>query len=339
MSPMTTIWSLPKLEITDLTSVHESRAVALLTGERSWGAVSPLLELPVVVQAEPHNVNIDYLESLASGLPPQVEVVYAVGGGLVADVAKYLAWSRGVPCVIVPTALSVDGYFTPIVAARSSGSVHYVETGPAEKLIIDWSVIRNAPLNVRGAAIVELLTITTGLLDWRYAAERNKNTRQERYQPWVAGIMASIAQQAFKIAEGVGKGDVDSLRSLLDLLCIEVQITSQIGHTRPQEGSEQYFAYAYESRRKRDHPLPYADMVGPGILIGTAFHGQNIAPIKATLQAAGIRLDALPAMEISDTIKILPDYVRKHDLPYSILNDLDLTTERVAEIMATTGLG
>ncbi|MDX2162778.1 MAG: iron-containing alcohol dehydrogenase [bacterium] len=336
---MTTIWALPTLEISDLTSVRESRPVALLTGERSWGAVSPLLDLPIVVQAEPTKVELSYLEEMASGLPPQAEVVYAVGGGLVADVAKYLGWARKIPVVLIPTALSVDGFFTPIVAARTSGSVQYVETGPAERIIVDWSVIRNAPLHVRGAAIVELLTITTGLLDWRYAAERNQNTRGERYQAWVAEIMASIARQAFKIADGVGKGDVDALRNLLDLLCLEVRITSQIGHTRPQEGSEQYFAYAFESRRPRAKPMPYADMVGPGILIGTAIHGQNVTPIRSTLDAAGVRLNALSAEDIADTIKILPDYVRKHKLPYSRVNDLDLTTERVQEIMQATGLG
>ncbi len=336
---MTTLWALPTIEITELTGVRESRPAAVLTGERSWGAVSPLLDLPIVVQAEPNRVDIDYMEELSAGLPSQAEVIYAVGGGLVADVAKYVGHTRRLPVVLIPTALSVDGFFTPIVAARSAGSVHYVETGPASKVIVDWSVIRNAPLNVRGAAIVELLTITTGLLDWRYAAERNQNPKSEAYQTWVAEIMASIARQAFKIAERVGRGEVEALRALLDLVCLEVRITSQIGHTRPQEGSEQFFAYAYESRRSRAKPIPYADMVGPGILIGTAFHGQNVASIRTTLEAAGVRLNALPAEEIRDTIKILPDYVKKHKLPYSILNETDLTTERVDEIMRVTGLG
>lgn len=336
---MTTIWSLPKLEFTDLTSLREERPVALLTGNRSWNAVSPLIELPIVVQAEPMKVEVDYLDTLAKGLPAQTEVIYAVGGGMVADVAKYLGWKNNKPVVIIPTALSVDGFFTPIVAARSAGSVHYVETGSAEKIVIDWSVIRNAPQHVRGAGIVELLTITTGLLDWRYAAERNKTTPETRYQAWVAGLMAGIAQQAFKIAEGVGRGEVNALRNLLDLMCMEVQITSQIGHTRPQEGSEQYFAYAYETRAKRPRALPYADMVGPGILVAAAFHNQNIESIRTTLETAGIRLDAIPPEEVADTIKTLPSYVKRHNLPYSILNDLDLTTERVTDILRVTGLG
>ncbi len=336
---MTTIWPLPKLEIRDLISIDESRPVALLTGDRSWAAVSPLINLPLVVQAEPYRIEADYLDTLAEGLPPQVGVVYGIGGGMVSDAAKYVGWKRGLPVVIVPTALSQDGFFTALVAARTDGSVNYITTGPAEKLIIDWEVIRAAPQNFRGAAIVELLTIVTGILDWRYAAERNQNTPDTRFVPWAAGLMAGIAQQAFKIAAGVGRGNVESLRNLLDLLCMEVQLTNQMGHNRPQEGSEQYFAYAIEPRAGRGKPVPYADMVGPGILLASALHGQDTAPIRSTLESAGIRLGQLRNDDIVDTIKILPEYVRKHNLPYSILNDLDPTAERVNELLTTTGLG
>jgi glycerol-1-phosphate dehydrogenase [NAD(P)+] len=151
--------------------------------------------------------------------------------------------------------------------------------------------------------------------------------------------MAGIAQQAFKIAAGVGRGNVESLRNLLDLVCMEVQLTNQMGHNRPQEGSEQYFAYAIESRAGKGRPLAYADMVGPGILIAASLHGQDVNPIRGTLESAGIRLDQLRSADVVDTIKILPEYVRKHDLPYSILNDLDATPEKVNEILAATGLG
>lgn len=335
---MTTIWPLPKLEIRDLISIDESRPVALLTGDRSWAAVSPLINLPLVVQAEPYRVEVEYLDSLAEGLPQHVGVVYGVGGGMVSDAAKYVGWKKGLPVVVIPTALSQDGFFTALVAARNSGSVNYITTGPAEKLIIDWEVIRAAPQNVRGAAIVELLTIVTGILDWRYAAEHNKTTPDTRFVPWAAGLMAGIAQQAFKIAAGVGRGNVESLRNLLDLLCMEVQLTNQMGHNRPQEGSEQYFAYAIEPRAGKGKPVPYADMVGPGILLASALHGQDTKPIRSTLESAGIRLGQLRHEDIVDTLKILPEYVRKHDLPYSILNDLDPTAEKVNELLETTGL-
>jgi hypothetical protein len=82
---MTTIWTLPRIEIRALSSVNEERPTALLTGRKSWDAVGSMLNLPLVVQAEPHTVERGFLESLADGLPPQVEVVYGVGGGLACD--------------------------------------------------------------------------------------------------------------------------------------------------------------------------------------------------------------------------------------------------------------
>jgi glycerol-1-phosphate dehydrogenase [NAD(P)+] len=333
-----TIWPLPQIEICDLTKVEETRPAALVTGVDSWLSVKSLLRLPVVVQAEPDSASFDYLESLAAALPSEAEVIYGVGAGLVADVAKYVGFRRGLPVVLVPTALSVDGLLTAMVAARMNNTVKYIETGPAGKMIIDWEVIRAAPRHVRGAAITELLTIVTGLLDWRYAAERGQLTPETRFVQWAAGIMAAIAQQAFKISSGVGRGNVESLRNLLDLLCMEVQLTNQMGHTRPQEGSEQFFAYAIEPRASRGRPLPYADMVGPGILIASALHGQNPAPIKETLLAAGIRLDQLRLNDIRETIRDLPSYVRRHGLWYTILNDFNPTPERIEELLEKAGL-
>ncbi len=335
---MKKIWPLPQIEIHDLSSVVEDRPTALLTGGPAWNVAGSLLNLPLVIQAEPHKADHDFLKMLADGLPEEVEVIYGVGGGLASDAAKYVGWANNLPVVIVPTALSVDGFFTGLVAVRENGTVHYLDTGPASKVIIDWEIIRNAPAHLRGTGIAELLSIVTGLLDWRYAGERNQNTPETRFQPWAAGLAAGIAQQAFKIAAGVGQGRVEALTNLLDLMCLEVQLTNQIGHNRPQEGSEQYFAYALERRVARGYGIPYADLIGPGILIAAALHGQDVAPIRETLQSAGIRIEQISLNDIRATLPEMPDYVREHKLPYSIFNDFDPTPERVNELLATTGL-
>ncbi|GAB4529794.1 MAG: hypothetical protein OHK0046_49940 [Anaerolineae bacterium] len=336
---MTTIWNLPRIEVLPLHQLKESRPTALLTGKTAWSVVGPTLELPLVVQAEPHTADRRFLNSLADGLPPQVEVIYGVGGGLVSDAAKYVGWRRNLPVTIVPTALSVDGFFTALVAVRENDMVVYETTGPAERVIMDWDVVSAAPAHIRGTGIAEILSIVTGLLDWRYAAERNRNTEEERFQPWAAGLAAGIAQQAFKIARGVGEGRIDALRTLLDLICMEVQLTNQLGHNRPQEGSEQYFASAIESRiARRREKILYADIVGPGILIAAALHGQDVAPIRATLDSAGVRLGQLRPDDIIATVRSLPQYVKDRSLPYGILNDLDLNSQRAQELLATTGL-
>jgi glycerol-1-phosphate dehydrogenase [NAD(P)+] len=335
---MSVIWPLPKIEFRSLTSIKESRRTALLTSGPAWDAVGSLLDLPLVVQAEPHHAGYAFFKDLAENLPPQVEVVYGVGGGLASDAAKYIGRTRNLPTIVIPTALSVDGFFTGLVAVRENDTVQYVETGPSDQIIIDWEIVRNAPAHIRGTGIVEVLSIVTGLLDWRYAAERNRNTPDTRYVPWAASLAAGLAQQAFKIARGVGEGNIEALRNLLDVMCIEVQLTNQLGHNRPQEGSEQFFAYAIEPRTASGRGVPYADLVGPGILVAAALHGQDVKPLRDTIASAGVRLGELRPDDIRATIQMLPQYVVKHNLPYSILNDLDPTPERIEELLHITGL-
>ncbi len=334
---MTPIWPLPKIEVSSLRHVEEKRPIALVTGKQSWESCKNDLRLPIVVQAEPHTASLAYLDSLANSIPPTVGAIYGVGGGLVCDVAKYIGWKNHLPVTVIPTALSVDGFFTALVAARQGGVVEYITTGPVERLIFDWGVIARAPKRVRGAAILELLTMVTGLLDWRYAADHNKNTSDTRYQAWAASVAAGIAKQAFQIAAGVGEGKEDALRNLMDLVALEVQLTNQLGHNRPQEGSEQYFAYAIESKITDGQAVPYADMVGPGILIAGALHKQDIQNIRRTLEYVGVRLDQLPIDLMEETLIELPRYVREHNLPYSIVHDLDLNRSQARDILRETG--
>ncbi|NOG50247.1 MAG: hypothetical protein HND48_13080 [Chloroflexi bacterium] len=96
---MTTIWNMPRIELTDLSRLREQRPAALLTGKRSWQAVNTMLKFPVVVQAEPESADRRLFEFLSENLPKQVQVVYAVGAGLVCDAAKYIAWKRKLPAV------------------------------------------------------------------------------------------------------------------------------------------------------------------------------------------------------------------------------------------------
>lgn len=333
------IWNLPRIELVELSTVKETRTTALLTGNRAWSTVGPLLSLPTAIQAEPTNADIKYLDAMASALPEQVEVVYGVGGGLVADAAKYVAWKNNLPVVLIPTALSVDGFFTALVAAREDGTVRYHTTGSAEKVIVDMDVISTAPASIRGTGIVEILSMTTGLLDWKYAAERKQNTPLERFQPWAASIAAGIAQQAYKIAADVGAGKIEALRNLLDLICVEVQLTNQLGHNRPQEGSEQYFAYAVEPKLARNSGVPYADLVGPGILVAASLHKQNVAPIRDTLLSAGVRLDRIKRDDIISTLHMFPSYAVQHGLPFSILHESTLSDADAQKLIAETGLG
>jgi len=97
---------------------------------------------------------------------------------------------------------------------------------------------------------------------------------------------------------------------------MEVQLCNQIGHTRTEEGSEHYFACYAE--QFTGPGWPQADQVDPGILRMAGRQGLDTHAYEATLRFCSIPLDRIPPDALRRTITQLPDYCRKHALPFGI---------------------
>jgi glycerol-1-phosphate dehydrogenase [NAD(P)+] len=258
------------------------------------------------------------------------DIIYAVGGGVPVDAAKYVAKELDLPLICVPTALSVDAFFTPSSGVRRDGCVRYIETLPPEIALIDLDVVAAAPPAVRAAGIIDVLSIATGSFDWKLGEERGKNPPNERYDPGIARIAQGLLQLGLDCAEAAGRGDPDGLRALTTALAIEVQLCNLIGHSRPEEGGEHHFAYCAEMLTSGDdwhgNAAPalhtHGEFVGPGILEIARHQGQDAGPLRGALEAAGVPLDALSPEVVAETLRRLPAYVREHNLPYGIAWEL-----------------
>jgi glycerol-1-phosphate dehydrogenase [NAD(P)+] len=140
--------------------------------------------------------------------------------------------------------------------------------------------------------------------------------------PWVADAAQGILDGAIECAEAAGAGDAEGLKQLLDCLCLEVQLCNQIGHSRPEEGSEHYFAYSVENLLVKS--FPHGELVGPGILLMAEFQEQDIGDLERALKACQVPLRNIPEDVVGATLVGLPEYVRKHGLPYGIAHELEL---------------
>jgi len=103
---------------------------------------------------------------------------------------------------------------------------------------------------------------------------------------------------------------------------LEVQLCNQVGHSRPEEGSEHYFAYAVEN--EMGHGLPHGDLVGPAILLFAQLQGQDTAKLEKALKACNVPLNNIPQDTIDRTLKILPEYSRRHNLSFGIAHKLEV---------------
>ncbi|NTW08549.1 MAG: iron-containing alcohol dehydrogenase, partial [Anaerolineaceae bacterium] len=223
-----------------MVEIVEKRQVALVTSAPAWKAVEGKLHLPIVWQTEVFVATTENWDGISKGF--EGEVVYSVGGGLTADAAKYLAAKHDLPLVVIPTALSVDAFITAASGIRRDGGVHYIDTKPPENLILDLDVIAAAPQAIRAAGISDVMSIATGSWDWKFAASRGQNPPGMEFIPWVYENAQVILEAVLDCAEAAGRGDRDGLKTLYDCLAMEVQLCNQVGHARPEEGTEHYFA-------------------------------------------------------------------------------------------------
>ena len=334
------VWPLPRITFQALGAVEETRPVALLTTEDTWAVFGSDLKLPIFIQAEPPRSDRELFDYLADNVPSRVEAVYVVGQGAPLHAGKIIAARQQRPLIIVPTALDGDDAFSPVAWAEETveGQRRQAEivTGPATEVVIDWDVLRAAPDEKRAAAIVDVLSIVTGLLDWRLAAQKGKNPREERFAPWAATVAAGLATQAIKQAPALAQGRDGALETLLNLLMMTVQLGNQLGHRRASQGGEHYLARILATQP--EDRLPHAELVGPCLLFVAALHRQDVSALRDTLQNAGVRLDRIRATDFALTLDLLPESIGALGLPYSILNELDPASEEVSEALNAAGL-
>ena len=316
------ISNLPIIHLLPFAEIEEKRPALLVTSSPAWHAVEDQLRgLNVVQKIEVTEANTAHWNSLMSTIHgPLPEVVYAVGGGLVADTVKYISSKLNLPMTCLPTALSVDAFLTAASGIRRDGCVFYIDTKVPENLMVDFEVIGKAPSPIRAAGITDVLSIATGAWDWKFAHEQRKNPAGMEFIAWVYNNAQSILSGALDCAVAAGRGDRDGLKTLLDCLCMEVQLCNQVGHARPEEGSEHYFAYAVENEMGQG--LPHGDLVGPGIMLMAKLQGQDTASLERALVACNVPLNKIPQDMIDQVLRILPTYCERHGLPFGIAHIL-----------------
>ncbi len=322
------IWNLPIVDFTPFDELEEDRPVVLVTSEGAWKSVAEdLNHLDIVWRADieestiHHWVNITANFQSAKGVSNiQSPIIYAVGDGFVVDAAKYIAYHTGLELFSLPTALSVDAFLTWFSSVRAEGGVRYLDTKPPDRLVIDVDVMAVAPEGMRAAGICDVLSIAIALWDWELAAEQGENPEGMELIPWAADAAQSILDGALECAEAAGAGDAEGLKQMLDCLAMKVQLCNQIGHSRPGEGSEHYFAFSVENYLRKH--LPHGDLLGPGILLMAEFQDQDTEYLERALKACHIPLKNVPEDVVGLTLMGLPEYVRKHDLPYGIAHEL-----------------
>jgi glycerol-1-phosphate dehydrogenase [NAD(P)+] len=278
------------------------------------------------------------LDALVERLPSAVGLVVGIGGGVALDVAKHVAWRRELPLILAPSIVSVDAAVTNTVAVRRGGGVVYEGFVVADAIIADLELIARAPARLNRAGVGDLLSIHTGLHDWRLGAAAGRIGLDEV----VAGRAAAILEDLYGLADEVAAVTDRALETILRGYAEVNALCLRVGHSGPEEGSEHYLGYRLEAVTGRS--FVHGELIGLGTVLMATLQANDPARPAAFLDRCGVAWrpadQRLERAELLEALTGLPAFVRAANLPYSIVDEVGLdrpTAERLLDAVHSGG--
>ena len=205
----------------------------------------------------------------------EVDVVVAVGSGTVNDVAKGAASGAGVPYVVVPTAASMNGYTSGIVALLDGGVKRTLPVAAVAGVFADPVIVGAAPAELTRAGLGDLLSKSVCGTDWFLS----RLLLETAWCPLPGELVGAAEDASIAAAEEIGAGEPEAVGTLLQALMLSGISMVIAGSSAPASGGEHLFSHLIDMRRHATG-LPmnlHGAQVGVGSIATAALYEQLLA--------------------------------------------------------------
>jgi glycerol-1-phosphate dehydrogenase [NAD(P)+] len=324
----------------DLVQVGRGRAGQVLAGVASGFTLvtqpGPCAALPesLIARAgtvlQPQSLDRADLEDLVT-TAPRGRTVVGVGGGVVMDNSKWLAFRTGAPLVLVPSILSVDACVTNTVAVRDGHKVSYEGFVVADRIILDVDLAQRAPGRLNRAGAGDLLSIHTALRDWATGDGRGG----ARFDAAVAQRAEAVLDALDGAADGVAAVTEDALTTVLLGYADINDMTIECGHAQMEEGSEHYLAYYLEQLTGTS--FVHGEVVTLGTVLMSRLQRHDPGRAERVADQCGVRWRPeqlrLSRDLLTTALAGLADYVRATGLPPGSAADQPISEQAARELI------
>jgi glycerol-1-phosphate dehydrogenase [NAD(P)+] len=239
----------------------------------------------------------------------------AVGGGRAIDCAKYLAHLIQKPLVVVPTAISNDGFCSPFSSLLVQGQRRTMRTVLPEGIVLDTSILRDCPEALLYSGIGDLFCKYTAVFDWKLAFAK----RREPVNDFAAEIALNAAN-TFLFYTPKAFSDLDYLRVLASSLMMSGIAMEIAGGSRPASGAEHSVSHAYD--RIASQPSMHGLQVGVASYLLSRLQEKTAAAVEAAATSSGflefVAGRPLDREAFRDAIKLAPSIKQDN---YTILSE------------------
>ncbi|MDE2718349.1 MAG: iron-containing alcohol dehydrogenase [Chloroflexota bacterium] len=119
----------------------------------------------------PARMDFGYLKQFTEGLPNDIGLVVGIGGGLVLDVSKYVALTRQLPLVLIPTIVSTGAIIHSVFAEWEGRNLGDTKNWPwidPEYVLVDYDIVLSAPDHLNIAGVGDVLCGYSCICEWKH---------------------------------------------------------------------------------------------------------------------------------------------------------------------------
>lgn len=212
--------------------------------------------------AEPLDAT-DALADEVAAAAQDVDFVVGLGAGTLCDLAKYAGDRLGKPVFLYPTAASMNGYTSAIVALKVRGLKRTLSCAPALGVFADPGVAATAPARMTAAGVADFLSKASSSSDWRAAHFLRGDYYCERPREFFEGSQ----ERLLDAAQEVSAGDVDAVATVMEALLLSGLSMVVAGSSAPASGGEHLISH-YLDMKSALYGLPH-DLHGAQVGVGT----------------------------------------------------------------------
>lgn len=169
----------------------------------------------------------------------QADFIVAIGSGTLSDLAKYAGDRLSIPVLLYPTAASMNGYTSGIVALKVRGLKRTIPCAPAAGVFADPEVVATAPRRMTAAGIADYLSKCSSSTDWRVAHMLHNVYFCERPREFFEGTQDRL----LSVAKDAGEGDPDAVGAVMEALLLSGLSMVMAGSSAPASGGEHLISH------------------------------------------------------------------------------------------------
>jgi glycerol-1-phosphate dehydrogenase [NAD(P)+] len=222
------------------------------------------------------------------------DVIVAVGGGTISDIAKLVSTAiQGLPVVTVMTAASVDGYTDNVSVTLKEGVKRTVPSVWPDVVVADAQTVAGAPARMNRAGYGEMTSMYVAPADWRLAALIGIDTS---FHPAPVLLLDALSAELDACAAGVAAGQPQAVQQLTWALALRGIATGVADSTACLSGVEHLVSHMLDLRAAQLH-LPtglHGEQVGTGSVVA-ACAWELLHERMAADPGARVRIEALDA--------------------------------------------